>query len=187
MAEVLDWQRVADPGALVHYAVGSLRQGRIVVFPTETGYVVTASALVPEAVRRLRDNGCGGSGVSPAFSELSLVVRGAAEARDWAPALSPLGQRLARRLWPGPVTLIVGGDVEHGLASRLPEEVRSSLCLDGTARLTASGHEALREVLRYLPGPLVLAAASAESRADLFITDGGRAGGGRGPEFSSGR
>jgi protein-tyrosine phosphatase len=106
-----------------------------------------------------------------------LAVRGAGEARDWVPAMSPLCQRLARRLWPGPVTLITGGDVERGLASRLPEEVRVPLCHSGQLRLAMPQHEALREVLHHLPGPLVmmpLASGGSDAprvTADLIIVD----------------
>ena len=179
MPQVLDWQRVADPHAVIHYAVQSLRQGRTVAFPTETGYALSASGLAPEAVRLLRadDNG----------APLTLAIRGSAEARDWAPAMSPLAQRLTRRLWPGPVTLLLEGGVEQGLASRLSEEVRLRLCVNGTLRLAAPGHEALREVLRHLPGPLVFASVSGEGdeaaspdhlvrwageRVDVLVDDG---------------
>ncbi|HZV05166.1 MAG TPA: Sua5/YciO/YrdC/YwlC family protein [Gemmataceae bacterium] len=177
MAEMLDWQRIDDPHAIIHYAVQLLRQGRTVAFPSETGYAVTASGLVPEAVRRLPVDRPSGNSEAQVVPELMLVVRGAGEARDWAPAMSPLSQRLARRLWPGPVTLIVGGGIERGLASRLPEEVRGPLCVSGRLRLATPQHEALREVLHHLPGPLVMTPpASGGSNApgvtaDLIIAD----------------
>jgi len=171
MPEVLDWQRIADPNAIVHYAVQSLRQGRTVAFPTESGYAVAASGLVPEAVRQLPVDGSNGNGETPVFPRLTLALRGAAEARDWAPGLSQLGQRLARRLWPGPVTLLVGGDIERGLASRLTEEVRTRLCVENTLHLALPNHEALREVLRHLPGPLLMTAALSDSRADVIVAD----------------
>lgn len=166
MPEVLDWQRVADPQAVVHYAVQSLRQGRTVAFATETGCVVTASGLIPEAVRRLPSDAANNE-------PLTVALRGAAEARDWAPGLSSLGRRLARRLWPGPVILLVGGDLERGLLSRLPEEVRVGLCRQDTLSLTTPQHEALREVLRHLPGPLVMTTAN-EATADVVVEDGPR-------------
>jgi protein-tyrosine phosphatase len=163
MSEVLDWQRVAEPHAVIHYAVQSLRQGRTIAFPSESGYAVTASALVSEAVGRLPIPGDG--------EALTLALRSSAEARDWAPALSPLGQRLTRRLWPGSVTLIVGGDIHRGLARRLPNEVRARMCRQDKLRLAVPEHEALREVLRQLPGPLLMTAANAETRADVIIAD----------------
>jgi tRNA threonylcarbamoyl adenosine modification protein (Sua5/YciO/YrdC/YwlC family) len=173
MPEVFDWQRVADPHAVVRYAVQSLHQGRTVAFPSETGYSLAASALVPRAVQQLPDDPPNG-----ARQPLTLAVRGAAQARDWAPGMSPLTQRLARRLWPGPVTLRVSGALEQGLASRLSEEVRARLCVQGCLSLTSPGHEALREVLRRLPDPLVLAMpqseASAASAEQIFAWAGER-------------
>ncbi len=184
MSEVLDWRRVADPYAVIHYAVQALHQGRTIAFPSETGYALAASGLVSEAVWKLGANG--GKGTS---DPLTLAVRGVAEARDWVPTMSPLAQRLARRLWPSPVTLLVGGGIEQGLASRLAEDVRVRLCSSGTLRLATPDHEALREVLRHLPGPLLLgalpgdgtAAINAEqvlrlagARVDLVLDDGPR-------------
>jgi protein-tyrosine phosphatase len=177
MPEVLDWRRVAEPYAVIHYAVQSLRQGRTVAFPTETGYVLAASGLASEAVRQLGDE------------PPTLALRAAAEAREWAPGMTPLARRLAGRVWPGPVTLLVGG-VEQGLASRLSEEVRARLCPDGTLRLATPGHETLREVLRRLPGPLLLAELPGEGtalgaeeivrqageRVDVILDDGPRPG-----------
>lgn len=90
MPEVLDWRTVADPWAVTHQAEELLRAGRIVAFPTEAGYALACSGLHPGAVQRL-------GGAEP----LTLAVSGAAEARDWAPGMGVLGQRLARRFWPG--------------------------------------------------------------------------------------
>lgn len=158
--EIHDWRR-ADPRAILQHAVQSLRAGRIVAFPTETGYALSASALWPEAVRRLGEE-------TPI-----LALRGAAEAQDWAPEMSPLARRLTRRLWPGPVTLRLGGGVERGLASRLPETVRDSLCSKGTLHLAVPQHEAIREALRRLPGPLLLSPLSGDgSAADVFLDNG---------------
>jgi protein-tyrosine phosphatase len=174
MAQVLDWQRLHDPRAVIHLAVQTLRRGRLVALPTETGYALAVSGLVPEAVRQLPDG------------PPELALRGAAEARDWVPGMSPLAQRLARRLWPGPVTLVVGGDVEQGLAGRLADDVRGRVCPDGALHLRTSSHQAVQEVLVRLAGPLLLAPIAVEGeavtaeqalraageRADLLIDDG---------------
>lgn len=175
MPEIHDWRRVAEPRAVLRYAVQSLRAGRVVAFPTETGYVLSASARRAEAVQRLGEE-------API-----LALRGAAEARDWAPEMTPLAHRLTRRLWPGPVTLRLGGGVERGLAGRLPDEVRHPLCRTGALHLAMPHHPAVREALRYLPDPLLLsplsdngaAAGDAEQvlrlageRVDVIVDDG---------------
>ena len=148
MPEVLDWQCVADPRAVVRYAAESLRAGQVVAFPTDTAYALAASALVPEAVAQLR---------FATNAPLEVAVTGAAAARDWAPELSPLGLRLARRFWPGPLALESNEGVADGLASRLSGAVRQHVCPADTVRLRAPAHPALLEVLRQLTGPLVLA------------------------------
>jgi protein-tyrosine phosphatase len=180
MPEILDWQRVPDPVAVVRRAVDALRAGRLVAFPTETGYSVAASGLVPEAVEKLS--------IGPAAEPPLLAVGGAAEARDWVPGMSPLGQRLARRLWPGPLTLLFEEGIDRGLAGRLPEPVLLRVCPEGALRLRTPAHETVLEVICHLAGPLVLAAvpgdgaaeaasveqvvAAAGDRVDLVINDG---------------
>ncbi len=174
MPEVIDWQRVAEPHAVIHYAVQSLQQGRTVAFAVETGgYSETASGLVVEAVRRIPAEEQIGTGETSVLPELTLALRDAAAVRDWVPGLSRLGLRLAQRLWPGPVTLLFSGDVEHGLASRLRDEVRARLCVQNTLHLAAPRQEPLREVLRHLPGPLLMTAASADGRGDVILADSG--------------
>jgi protein-tyrosine phosphatase len=153
MPEVLDWQR-ADQREVVRRAVEALGAGRLVAFPTETTYHLAASALRPQAVAELGERAGAGR-------PLMLAVRGAAEALDWAPGLSALARRLARRCWPGPVAFDVADGVEQGLASRLPEPVRARLCRAGAFRLCVPGHEALLHALNLFPGPVATAAAPA--------------------------
>lgn len=149
MPDILDWQRL-DPTAAVRHAVQILRTGGLVAFPTETGYELAASALQTEAVARVR--------TLSAFptEPVPLAVRGLAAARDWSPALSQLGQRLARRFWPGPLTLASSAGVADGLCSRLPTEVRPHVCPEGTISLRTPAHEAILNTLANLPEPLVL-------------------------------
>jgi protein-tyrosine phosphatase len=180
MADVLDWQSAPDPRAAVRQVVAALRAGRVVACPTETSYALAASGLKPEAVARVG---------ATAGEPLPLAVRGVPEARDWVPGLGALGQRLARRFWPGPLTLGVPAPPDQGLAARLPEAVRQAVCPAGELRLRAPAHEAVLEVLRQLPGPLVLspvrvgdegaeapdaeqALRAAGERVDLVLDDG---------------
>jgi protein-tyrosine phosphatase len=148
MPERLDWQSVAEPRAVARYAARSLRAGNLVAFPTETSYVLAASGRSPAAVERLR-------AASPAPWEVAVL--GPAAARDWATELSGLGQRLARRFWPGPVALECADGVARGLASRLPAPARAQVCPEGRVRLRGPAHEAIVAVLHELPDPLLVA------------------------------
>jgi protein-tyrosine phosphatase len=155
MPDVLDWRTAAHPRQLVHRVGRALWAGQLVAFPTETVYGVAAAALVPEAVERLV--AVKGRGEE---KPLPVAIGGAAEALDWVPRLSLLGRRLARRCWPGPVTLVCGDGLDEGLAGRLPEVVRRRVCPRGLVGLRTPAHAALLQVLRQLPGPLVLTSAN---------------------------
>ncbi len=146
MPEVVDWQCVADPQAVLRRAAQALPAGRVVVFPTQTSYVLVASATSPVAVRRLSE------WRSPSFPT-ALGVRGEADALRWAPGLSLVGRRLARRCWPGPVVLAVDGVKPDALA----ESGRAMVCGDEGLRLWTPDHAALLETLYQLDDTLILA------------------------------
>jgi protein-tyrosine phosphatase len=147
MPEMLDWHR-ADLGEVLNRAVTTFRNGGLVIFPTEAAYTVAASALVPEAVARLQQVG-----------QQLVAVGNAGEALDWAPHLSPVGRRLTKRCWPGPMTLVVQAGAEQGLASRLPQMVQAQVLTADGVTLRCPGHEAIRQVMGLLPAPLLLAEA----------------------------
>lgn len=155
---VIDLRRTEDARDVVHRAVQALAEGRAVAFPTETDYVVAASARHVEAVERLRCLATERSGEP----RLSLALKSADEALDWAPRLSPLGQRLSRRCWPGPVTIIVNDDHPDSLVNRLPPGVRQLIVGSGQLRLRVPGHPMLADCMRMLAGPVVLAEPGGE-------------------------
>jgi protein-tyrosine phosphatase len=167
MPEILDWQ-CADPRQGLVRAARLLAGGRLVAFPTEAGYTVAASALHPGAVA-----GLAGAGGPDDGGRLTVAVGGPGEALDWAPAIGRLGRRLARRCWPGPLTLLAAG-AEEGLASRLPEAVRVRVVPDAEVRLRAPAHEAVLQVMRLLPGPLVLSEGGPATAAEAAAAFGER-------------
>src|SRR5438552_15447522 len=96
--QVLDLAAAGDPRDAVHRVVQALVEGKVVALPTETVYIAAASGLVERAVQRLLALR-GGKHDGPA----TLAVRSTAEVLDYVPQLPRVGQRLARRCWPGPV------------------------------------------------------------------------------------
>jgi len=144
MAEVHSWQDHPDAHGIVRQAVEALSAGRLVVFPTETGPVVPADARIPQAVELLRG--------LPLAAEtpLTLAVDTPAQAIAVLPGLPPLARRLARRCWPGPVTLLAA-NVSPNLSPILQP------ARDDHGRLWMRGpaHPAILTALRELNGPLL--------------------------------
>ena len=152
---VIDVRAADDLRDVVHRAVQAVTEGKLVVFPTETVYGVAARALDPDAVARLvRAKG------RRADNPLALAIRSADEARDYAPDMGPLAARLARRCWPGPVTLVLDNSHPESLVNQLPESVRQVVSPSNTVGLRVPGHPIILDVLRMLPGPLALSSAN---------------------------
>lgn len=160
MVEVLDWQNATNQAAIVERAVAALNRGELVGFPTENGYGIAAHVLHAAAIERLI-----ALAIRPDDTPSPLAIPDADQAADWVPDISPLGRRLAKRCWPGPVILRFADGIEKGLARQLPEPVRRHLCPDGALGLYVPEHDALWNVSRLLPASLVLAASPADREA----------------------
>lgn len=83
-------------------AVEILRRGGLVAFPTETVYGLGADASNASAVRRLYE-------VKRRPAEHPVIVHfaSAEDAFRWARQVPEPARRLAKRFWPGPLTLIL--------------------------------------------------------------------------------
>jgi tRNA threonylcarbamoyl adenosine modification protein (Sua5/YciO/YrdC/YwlC family) len=158
---ILDLRSADDSRDCIHRAVQALAEGKIVAFPTETVYGLAASALSEPAVARL----IGSKNRAPG-RPLALAVRSAEEALDYVPDLSPMGQRLARRCWPGPVTLVVEDHHPDGLIRQLPASVQAAVAPEGTIGFRVPAHQAILDVLRLLAGPIVLTSANRSGQPD---------------------
>jgi len=156
---VIDLRRTEDRRDVVHRAVQALAEGRAVAFPTETNYVVATAARVVSGVRSLLE-------LTPRHPEepaLTLALKSSDEALDWAPLISGVGRRIARRCWPGPVAMIVPDDHPESLVRQLPAIARTSLIDQGRLRLRIPGHPMLADCMRMLAGPVILAEPEAAS------------------------
>jgi len=147
---IFDLSRCDDPRDLIHDAVQRLFQGEILGLPTETQYVAAAYLLSPAATR-LAQLSREWSAEPPV-----LAVKSAAEALDYLPRASPLGRKLLRRFWPGPVTLRFHPPAIGGLTQALPLEIAHSLETSRSLGFRLAGHDVLHAILRLLPAPLLL-------------------------------
>ena len=96
----------ADPGEIDH-AARLLRAGRLVAFPTETVYCLGANALDAEAVARIY-----AVKRRPATSPLIVHVASIEMAQSLVAKWPEMADRLARRFWPGPLTLVLEKQLE---------------------------------------------------------------------------
>ena len=156
---VIDLRRTEDARDVVHRAVQALAEGRTVAFPTETDYVVASSARVATAADVLSRIAAERAGEP----RLTLILKSAEEALDWAPRITPVGRRLARRCWPGPVAMIVPDDHPESLMTRLPPATRAALAAGGRLRLRIPGHPLLADCMRMLAGPVMIAEPPADA------------------------
>ncbi len=162
----IDVRSADDLRDVVHRAVQALVEGELVAFPTETIYGIAASACNPNAVDKLLD-----LKQRRPESPFTLAIKSAEEARDFAPEMSPLAWRLARRSWPGPVTLVVDCDTDRSLTRQLSPAVQQSVCPTGTVGLRVPANKVLLDVLGMITGPLLLTSANSRGEPEAVTAD----------------
>ncbi len=87
----------------IERAVAILRSGGLVAFPTETVYGLGADASSPEAVRKIFVvKG------RPQTHPLIVHLADAVQMAQWARDIPAAARRLAKKFWPGPLTMVLG-------------------------------------------------------------------------------
>lgn len=151
-------------------AAALLRAGQVCAFPTETVYGLGADARSAQAVARIY-----ALKGRPATNPLIVHVRDIAEAQALAAAFPALALSLARRFWPGPLTLVVprGPDIPavvsaglatvalrvpaHPVALQLLQRAGLPVAAPSANRSEGLSPTCAAHVARGLPGvPLVL-------------------------------
>lgn len=144
--EILSTHTPALFAQAVVRTVEVLQAGRVAAIPSETVYGLAANALSPEAVAGIyRAKG------RPAGNPLIVHVATAAMARECATAWPELAERLARRFWPGPLTLVVPR------SSRVPDLVTAG---GATVGLRWPSHPFFQAVIRGCGFPLAAPSAN---------------------------
>lgn len=145
----------------VRKTVEALQSGKVVVLPTETVYGLAASARREEAVRRLVEIKGRREG-----HPLPMAFHGASQVSEYATEMSPLAERLARRCWPGPVSLVLDMSNRISEFHHLPEAVRQLVAKDGTVCCRVPGNIFTAAVLKELNEPVVLTSANRTGRPE---------------------
>jgi L-threonylcarbamoyladenylate synthase len=101
---------LSDSDRGIRAAVGLLRAGELVAFPTETVYGLGADARSDRAVAAIF-----AAKGRPPFNPLIVHVADV-EAAERLAAFTPAARTLARRFWPGPLTLVLPRRAGAGLS-----------------------------------------------------------------------
>lgn len=122
-------------------AVAVLKQGGVILCPTETAYGLVADATNKKATKCVRD--LKGRTKEKSFP---LIASSLSMAKRYA-LFSPQLSALAKRYWPGPLTMVVPVRPRSGLS---PDVIH-----DGTIAIRVSSHPMVRSLSRRLNVPLV--------------------------------
>lgn len=123
-------------------AVEAVRDGRLIVLPTDTVYGIGADAFAPEAVQALLDAKGRGRDTPP-----PVLVGDPAVLMALAVDVPEVAERLAEEFWPGPLTLILTaqpsltwdlGETRGTVALRMPEDEVALELLRRTGPLAVS-------------------------------------------------
>jgi len=94
--------RKARLGTDLLRAAAALQSGGVVIFPTETVYGIGTSVFSRSGIRRIYELK-GRQGRKP----LAILVHSLSAARPLVEVIPPEAERLAKRFWPGPLTLVL--------------------------------------------------------------------------------
>lgn len=128
-------------------ALAALRAGKTVVIPTETAYALSADATNVSAVRAIFAIKGRAAGKT-----LPILVADIAMAKRYA-EIPPVLMGLAKRHWPGPLTVVAPA---HAGAHLAPGIVRT----DGTLAIRVSSHPIAQGLSKALNRPLVATSAN---------------------------
>ena len=154
---VLSTETPALLNAAVTEAADFLRRGEIVAVPTETVYGLAANALDAAAVRKIFE-----AKGRPAHNPLIVHVASVEMARSCVAEWPARAEELARKYWPGPLTLVLAK------AAVIPDEVTAG---GETVAVRWPSHPFMQAVIRRCGFPL--AAPSANRSNEVSPTNVG--------------
>lgn len=173
--------RADRPGA-IDEAAEYLREGQLVVYPTDTVYGLGASAHIAAAVERLfQVKG------RPAEKGIPILLADAADVTKVAREVPEAASRLMARYWPGPLTLVLprraglpeGISDNEGIAVRVPDHAlaRELIRAVGGALPTTSANRSggqpattAAEALRIFDGQVAVVLDGGPARLGLAST-----------------
>jgi len=159
-AEIVRINSEAPESSLIAYVAEQIRAGSVLGMPTDTFYGLAADPFNLRAVEKIYDVKS-----RSRHKPLSLLVESVDQAEDLTRPLPEEFYKLARKYWPGPLTLIVRA------ASRLPLKVTANT---GNVALRVPASKIPVAVVRAAGVPLTATSANVSGAAECTTADGVR-------------
>ena len=145
------WERINlrladDTRDVVHRAVAALAQGGTILFQSESFTGPVRGLWWETAFSPIES--------SEEAATWTLMIRGHRELVDWIPNLNDFAQRLVRKAWPAPLTLVFPVPGGKSLVSKLPDSTWVKLLGEDGLGVEVPDHPFLREVAKLVPGPV---------------------------------
>jgi len=136
-----------NPNAeVINLAATVLRDGGLVVFPTETVYGIGALAESKFGAQEIFE-----VKVRPLDMPLPWLVESEDALDTYGVEIPEYAHRLAKKYWPGPLSLVVKASERVGKDFRAP---------DGTVALRSPDHEVVTELMAAAGGPIIATSAN---------------------------
>lgn len=161
VAKICTIQAGSNYDETLERAVELLRDGRLVVVPTETVYGLAANALHPRGMERLRR-----AKSRPPEHPFTVHIGRPEDALRFVPDIKPFAKRLVNKGWPGPLTLVfpVSDPANADIVRDSPERLPLSLYHAGSIGLRCPDHDFTRDLLCRAEFPVVAASANLSGR-----------------------
>lgn len=138
-----------NPHERIEQIVNLLRNGGVIIYPTDTTYALGCHAMKERAVERI----CRIRGINPNTHPLSLICYDLSSINDYAHISTPTYKVMKRNL-PGAFTFIIPGK------NKLPKIFRSKK--SGEIGIRMPNSPILREILEFLGAPLMTSSLPTE-------------------------
>jgi tRNA threonylcarbamoyl adenosine modification protein (Sua5/YciO/YrdC/YwlC family) len=159
-AEIVRINSEAPESSLIAYVAEQIRSGSVLGMPTDTFYGLAADPFNLRAVEKIYDVKS-----RSRHKPLSLMIESVDQAEDLTRPLPEEFYKLARKYWPGPLTLIVRA------ASRLPLKVTANT---GNVALRVPACKIPVAVVRSAGVPLTATSANVSGASECTTADGVR-------------
>lgn len=162
----------------IHKVVKALKNGALIIYPTDSVYAVACDMMSHEGVEKL----CRFKKIDPKKSRFTLMCSDISQISEYTTALSNSQFKLLRKAFPGPYTIILEAgnrlpkilkQNKKTIGVRVPANPISLQIVQtlGNPLLTSSLHDSEDEILDYYTDPDVIF-ENHKGKAELIINGG---------------